>query len=774
MRNIYPKYKVEFKISKVGYKDAKTNFTICEGLIQEYSRLDGKEDKINPITPKMVIHGTFQALKEGDIFEGVAELRYQRTRGYKYLDIPRPKLVKLEYETEVSSFIQRRCKSKNRRLTVGKKTADKIVETLGLSAISKILQDKNCLKGIEGITEAKLNFIFEELSKSENYEELLTFLEINSLKTSLAGPIYQEFKEQSIVKIKENPYILYKILDDESISFKDIDRLGKSLGIGFTSVDRICAGILYYIDDRVKSNGDLYVVKEDIFENIYDFLLKRGCFTLGDVQGTKITLDLFDICFNENLLDQSIALELNSKGETCVYRRRYKFIENNIINSLKRLLRGKLGPYAPKSAVDKFIPEYEADTGFPLATNQKEAVYMAVEHAFSILTGGPGTGKTATTNAILKCIKAINPEARILLLAPTGKASKRMTESCGEPAMTIHRGLRLNPAFSKKATEEDLLNYDYIFIDESSMVDAILFSLLLERITDTTRLILVGDVDQLPSVGPGLILRDLIDSGKVPVTRLNELFRQAKDSQININSHKIIKGDSNLEIDQENKKDFFFWNSNTVDTCKTRVIDCYKRCLNKGYPMSDICILSPMREGELGTLELNKLIQARFNHSDIFYKVDGMNIFKVGDRVMQTTNNYTLEVFNGEIGDIEEIIVTNDNVSIKVNYGMESPKPGEPAVPKIVNYTKDEVKELVLAYCMTIHKSQGSEFSAVITLISDQHVRMLNRNLIYTAWTRAKKVVLNIGQRSALTESIKSMEHMSRNSRIIEKLNNSL
>lgn len=349
-----------------------------------------------------------------------------------------------------------------------------------------------------------------------------------------------------------------------------------------------------------------------------------------------------------------------------------------------------------------------------------------------------------------------------------------MTESCGEPAMTIHRGLRLNPAFSKKATEEDLLNYDYIFIDESSMVDAILFSLLLERITDTTRLILVGDVDQLPSVGPGLILRDLIDSGKVPVTRLNELFRQAKDSQININSHKIIKGDSNLEIDQENKKDFFFWNSNTVDTCKTRVIDCYKRCLNKGYPMSDICILSPMREGELGTVELNKLIQARFNHSDIFYKVDGMNIFKVGDRVMQTTNNYTLEVFNGEIGDIEEIIVTNDNVSIKVNYGMESPKPGEPAVPKIVNYTKDEVKELVLAYCMTIHKSQGSEFSAVITLISDQHVRMLNRNLIYTAWTRAKKVVLNIGQRSALTESIKSMEHMSRNSRIIEKLHNSL
>lgn len=375
---------------------------------------------------------------------------------------------------------------------------------------------------------------------------------------------------------------------------------------------------------------------------------------------------------------------------------------------------------------------------------------------------------------MLKCIKAINPEARILLLAPTGKASKRMTESCGDVAMTIHRGLRLNPAFSKKATEEDLLNYDYIFIDESSMVDAVLFSLLLERITDTTRLILVGDVDQLPSVGPGLILRDLINSGKVPVTRLNELFRQAKDSQININSHKIINGDSNLEIDQENKKDFFFWNSSTIDTCKARVIDCYKRCLEKGYPMSEICVLSPMREGELGTVELNKLIQSKFNTSDKFYRVDGMNIFKVGDRVMQTTNNYTLEVFNGEIGDIEDIMVTNDNVAIRVNYGMEASAPGEPEMPKIITYTKDDIHELVLAYCMTIHKSQGSEFAAVITLISNQHVRMLNRNLVYTAWTRAKKVVLNIGQRTALEESIKSMEHMSRNSRIIEKLHNVL
>lgn len=771
----YPKYRVKFKIHKVCYKDSKTNFTICEAKITEFARLDDKKDMINPITPKMIVHGTFSALKEGDIFEGIADLRYNRKQGNKYLNIPRPKLIQLEYEAEVSAFIQRRCKHKNRRFTVGKKTADKIVETLGLSAISKILKDKNCLKQVEGMTEIKMNFIFEELSKSENYEELLTFLEINSLRTSLAASIYQEFKEQSIVKIKENPYILYKILSEEQITFKDVDRLGKVFGAEFNSVDRICAGILYYIDDRVKSNGDLYVVKEDIYENIFDFLLKRGCFTLGDAEGRAISSEIFDICFNENLLDQSIAIELNQKGETCVYKKKYKFIENNIVYSLKRLLKeNKLGEYAPASRVDSFIQEYEANTGFPLATNQKEAVYMAVKHAFSILTGGPGTGKTATTNAILKCIKSINPEAKILLLAPTGKAAKRMTESCNEPAMTIHRGLGLNPEFTRKATEEDLLDYDFIFVDESSMVDAVLFSLLLDRITERTRLILIGDVDQLPSVGPGLILRDLINSGKVPVTRLNELFRQAKDSQININSHKIINGDSNLEIDQENKKDFFFWNTNSVDLAKMRVLNCYERCLNKGYDMSEICVLSPMREGELGTLELNKLIQSKFNKSNEFYKVDGMNVFKVGDRVMQTVNNYSLEVFNGEIGDIEEIIESKDNVCIRVNYGMESPAPGESPVSKIIEYTKDEINEIVLAYCMTIHKSQGSEFSSVITLISEEHVKMLNRNLIYTAWTRAKQVVLNIGQRKALNDSIQSMEHMSRNSRIIEKLHKAL
>lgn len=766
MKTSFDEYKVRFKIKKVRHKNSKTDFAFLSTKIEEYSRLDDTEEIISPISEVMEIRGVFKTVQEDDVFEGVGTLQFDRVTRDKYLYIKNPRLVKLEFEEEVCSFLQRRCKHKKKNLSVGKKTAEKIVEVLGLDAISKIIRDKNCLLEVPGIKEERAEFIYENLVTSEKYEELMVFLESNSLKTSLAGVIYQEFKENSIVKIKENPYVLYKILDEDSIQFKDIDRLGKSLKFEFNSIERVCAGILYYIDNRVKSNGDLYAPKDDIFEHLYDFLLRNGQFALPEINNSSISRDLFEFCFNENLLDQSISLENNSNGEICVYRKKYKYIENNIVKSLVRLITEYQEPFCTNQEIEDFISYYEKtqtiELGFEfkLASRQKDAVYMALNSGFSILTGGPGTGKTQTTNSILKCIRHIKPEATVLLLAPTGKASKRMEELCGEPAHTIHRGLKLNPGFYRKVTEEDILTYDFVIVDESSMIDAELCNSLLERVSDHTRIILVGDVDQLPSVGAGLILRDLIDSGKVPVTRLNELFRQAKESQIVTNSHKIIAGKTDLNIDQENKKDFFFWNSNAVETCKKRVLECVKRSFKNGYELKDICILSPMKVGDLGTKELNKVIQAQFNDSPQYYKVDAMNTLKVKDRVMQTTNNYDLEVFNGEIGEIISIRVFDKDVLVDVDYG-----------DRVVSYTKKELEEIELAYCITIHKSQGSEFPVVITIISEQHESMLNRNLIYTAWTRAKKVVLNIGQRRALEKSVPKMDHMRRNSRIIEKLN---
>lgn len=761
----FDSYNVKFKIKKIKYKNPKNNFCIITASIDSYMRIDEKEEIISPITEVMDIRGSFQSLKEGDLFEGIATLQFDKITRDKYLYIPNPRLVKLEFEEEVTSFLQRRCKHQQKSLSVGKKTAEKIVSVLGLDAISKIIRDKNCLKDIPGMTEKRIDFIYNELVTSEKYEELLVFLESNNLRTSLAGVIYQEFKENSILKIKENPYILYKLFPDESISFKDIDRLGKGLKFEFNSIERICSGILFYIDNRVKSNGDLYVPKDEIFEQLYDFLLRQGQFALSEVSNVAITKDLFEFCFNENILDQSISIE-NSKGEICVYRKKYKYIENNIVKSLVRLITGYIEPFCSNREIEEFIKFYENDMSqkmnldFKLAEKQREAIFMALTNGFSILTGGPGTGKTATTNSILKCIRHIRPEATVLLLAPTGKASKRMEELCQEPAQTIHRGLKLNPVFHKAMKDDDILTYDFVIVDESSMIDADLCNSLLERVSDTTRILLVGDVDQLPSVGAGLILRDLIDSKKVPVTRLTELFRQAQESQIVINSHKIIKGDCNLEIDQVNKRDFFFWNTSTVDVCKERVLECISRCFKNGYDLKDICILSPMKIGELGTRELNKIIQAKFNDSDKYYKVDLMNTIKVKDRVMQTKNNYELEVYNGEIGEVINIKVFDNDVLIEVDYE-----------DRIISYTKNELDELELAYCITIHKSQGSEFPAVITIISEQHENMLNRNLIYTAWTRAKEVVLNIGQKTVLEKSIPKLNHMTRNSKIIEKLN---
>lgn len=766
MKNKFDSYNVKFKIKRIKYKNPKNNYCMITATIESYNRIDDLEDVISPITEVMDIRGTFQSLKEGDTFEGIGNLQFDKITRDKFLYIPNPRLVKLEFEEEVSAFLQRRCKHKKKNFSVGKKTAEKIVEVLGLDAISKIIRDKNCLKEIQGMSDARIDFIYNELVSSEKYEELLVFLESNNLRASLACSIYQEFKENSIVKIKENPYVLYKIISNESISFKEIDRLGKSLKFEFNSIERVCAGILFYIDSRVKNNGDLYVPKHEIFEQLYEFLLRQGQFTLNEVTNVTINEQLFEFCFHENLLDQSISLEINNKGDTCVYRKKYKYIENNIVKSLVRLITGKQEIFCTNEQISEFIDKYQRSMtdkmgfDFKLAENQKKAIYMALTNGFSILTGGPGTGKTQTTNSILKCIRYIRPDASVLLLAPTGKASKRMEELCEEPAQTIHRGLKLNPIFNKKMNEEDILNYDFVIVDESSMIDADLCNALLERVSENTKILLVGDVDQLPSVGAGLILRDLIDSGKVPVTRLTELFRQAQESQIVTNSHKIIKGDFNLEIDQVNKKDFFFWNSSTVDVCKTRVLSCITKCFNNGYSLKDICILSPMKVGELGTRELNKVIQSNFNDSTNYYKIDSMNTIKVKDRVMQTRNNYDLEAFNGEIGDVVNIKTFEKDVLIEVDFG-----------DRVVSYTKNEVEELELAYCITIHKSQGSEFPAVITIISDQHESMLNRNLIYTAWTRAKKVVLNVGQKSALEKSIPRLDHMTRNSRIIEKLN---
>ena len=383
MKNIFDSYNMQFKIKKIKYKNPKNNFCIITAKIEKYARVDETEEIISPITEVMDIRGTFQSLKEGDTFEGIGNLQFDKITRDKYVYIPNPRLVKLEFEEEVSAFLQRRCKHQKKSLSVGKKTAEKIVDVLGLDAISKIIRNKYCLREIPGMRDERIDFIYNELVTSEKYEELLVFLESNNLRTSLAGVIYQEFKENSIVKIKENPYVLYKIISDENISFKDIDRLGKSLKFEFNSIERICSGILFYIDSRVKSNGDLYVPKDEIFEQLYDFLLRQGQFNMNELKNSAITKDVFEHCFNENLLDQS----------------RYKYIENNIVKSLVRLITGYQEPFCAENEITDFIEYYQKAMtekmkfDFKLAKNQKEAIYMALTNGFSILTGGPGTGK---------------------------------------------------------------------------------------------------------------------------------------------------------------------------------------------------------------------------------------------------------------------------------------------------------------------------------------------------------------------------------------------
>jgi exodeoxyribonuclease V alpha subunit len=418
------------------------------------------------------------------------------------------------------------------------------------------------------------------------------------------------------------------------------------------------------------------------------------------------------------------------------------------------------------------------ETGMTLAVKQQEAVHMALQNPISILTGGPGTGKTQTINAVIQVIQLIHPNAQIHLCAPTGRAAKRMTELTDMTATTIHRAIHLTDVRFDQNVER--LYGDFLIVDESSMIDAYLFSKLLEAVNVDMKILFVGDVDQLPSIGAGLILRDLIDSKKIPTTTLTEIFRQAKDSQIVTNAHKVIQGKIVGESDgltfDEKLGDFYFVQKEDTERIKNLIIGFIKRLMESphNFKLQDIQVLTPMKEGELGTNALNRIIQETFNpHIDKELEMElfrtsksgvineRFDVFRVGDRVIHTINDYDLKVFNGEIGTIHKIY--NDesgNLMMKVNYddGM-------------VTYDEALAKEeLMLAYAMTVHKSQGCEFPVGIMPIHPSQQSMLERHLLYTAFTRAKGKVVLAGVNEALNKGILNNITYHRNSKIKDRL----
>lgn len=740
-----------FEVKRVVHINPKDKFAIMKAIILEHDYEEGF------LPHEATVKGYLNAPYEKDVFSGVGHLTQHPVFG-KSLDLTEtPTLVVPKVASEVAKFIQKKVRG------VGKKKAEKIVEGLGVEAVSIIVNDFKPLIAL-GFGEQQARKIQEKLSSHLEFQDLIAFLYSLHMESYYAAPIYDQLKKDCVRKIKTNPYILAPI---EKIGFRVADKIAFNLNKNPDSIIRYKQALIYYMDWRMAAFGDLCVPYNQLIQDFIsgDFLNNVSLYK----DHNEVSRSTTDKLIQELMDEKFLLMDKLSSGDVYYYKPAYHHIEESIIKGLINQTTKMIMPFCQESQIDDFIESYEKNV-LKLASRQKEAVYMAIREKLSILTGGPGTGKTQTTNTIVKCIQSISDKAKILLIAPTGKAAKRMSQLTGMPAQTIHRALNMK-GFGND-DELTILTADYVFVDESSMIDAYLFSKLLDNLSPYTRLVLVGDYNQLPSVGPGLVLRDLINSGKIPYIELNEIFRQAETSQIVKNAHKIVAGKTTKEKDgvhfDNTKQDSYFIQRLSASKIQEDLIETVRRFMNKGFALSDILILSPMHMGELGVDELNRLIQYHFNPIG-----DGMIVtteegytFQENDKVIQIVNNKELGVFNGDMGKIESIYTRldedgNEETVIEVEFYDKD---------DTVTYVDIDIEQLRLAYVISIHKSQGSEAPLVIMPLHPNHEMMLDKNLIYTGYTRAKKVSVIIGDIQTFDRCIQIVKTNNRYSLIKEKI----
>lgn len=638
---------------------------------------------------------------------------------------------------------------------IGEKTAEKIVDKFGKTSIEVLEENPEKLTQIEGIGPKKARKISESFKEDRKLRNIILNLCSMGISIPYAMKIYKQYKDQSISIVKENPYKLAEEI--KGIGFKIADNLGQKLGIDPLSPHRISQGIIHVLKEASLQGHTFLKIKD---------LIKRS------VKLLKVEKERIEIQCRNLALEQKIQLE--NLEEEKVYLVPYYIAENGVCRKLIELSREEIDPLDLN--FEESILEIENDKKIELAKNQKLAVKESLNKALFILTGGPGTGKTTTINTIIEIFE--KAKKKVLLAAPTGRAAKRMSETTNKEAKTIHRLLEIGyqreeeeMVFAKD--EDSQIEADVIILDEVSMVDILLMYNFLKAVKPKTRVIFVGDQDQLPSVGAGNVLKDMIDSKMIPVVRLNEIFRQAKESMIVVNAHKINVGE--IPILNAKGKDFYFIERKDNDEILKEVLSLASKRLPKFYkadPIKDIQILSPMRKSELGVNELNIKLQEILNPASE-YKVEEKfqkRVFRVGDKVMQIKNNYSKAwedseqklkgegVFNGDMGYVYHID-KKENI-IYIIYDDY----------KIAKYDYSELDEIDHSYCTTIHKSQGSEFDYLILPMSWAPPMLLTRNLLYTAITRAKKLVVIVGDPRFMKQMIKNNKIEQRNSSLEEKL----
>ncbi|HLR34029.1 MAG TPA: ATP-dependent RecD-like DNA helicase [Tissierellales bacterium] len=642
---------------------------------------------------------------------------------------------------------------------IGPKTAKKIVELFGMDSLDIIQDEPEKLKEVPGIGEKKLKKIKEAYEEQREVKDVMIFLQQYGISTSYGLKIYKKYGKDTINTIRENPYRLSE--DIFGIGFKTADKIAHNLGIASNSPYRIGAGIKYKILEYAGSGHSFVPIEE---------LLLETSKMLGMEE------DIIEISLRELAMKGDIYIENIEEG-TRVYYMPFHKAENNVSKKVLELSRVKLDNI--DIDIKKEIEKIEETGEIKFANKQRESIKEAIEQGLLVITGGPGTGKTTILNAIIKIFE--KKDLKVVLGAPTGRAAKKLSQASNKEAKTIHRLLEYSymegdgeMAFGK--CEDSPLDADLVIIDEASMIDILLMNNLLKAIVPGTRLILVGDVDQLPSVGAGNVLKDIINSEIVKVVELNEIFRQAEESMIIVNAHRINKGEGPY-LNVKNKDFYFIKNSESKEILNTILELCRDRLPNyNGYSsLRDIQVLTPMKKGDVGTNSLNKNLQNILNpkRKEKSEKRIGDEVFRVGDKIMQIKNNYNTEweivkhgkivekgegVYNGDFGFITNID-KEDNI-IEVLFDDE----------KGVKYDFSNLDEIKLAYATTVHKSQGSEFPVIIMPISWGPPMLLTRNLLYTAITRAKELVVLVGDEKYLYKMINNNRIVKRYSGLDTKL----
>ncbi len=717
---------VQGQIEKITYFNEENNYTVAK------MRVQGREALVT-------IVGTVFSVTPGEILKLKGRFSNHPRYGEQFMVT--------SYESVLPATVKgiERYLGSGMIKGIGPVMAKRLVSAFGAETLSVIDREPDRLGEVAGIGEKRIDMIRKAWEDQKEIRDVMIFLQGQGISPAYAVKIYRQYGRDSVQVVRDNPYRL--AMDVFGIGFVTADRIAEKLGIPKDSPARIEAGILYVLQGLADDGHVYYPYGE----------LARKCSGILEIEEKDIPASLSNLAAqNKIVIGNHHALP-----DAPVYLSAFYVSETGIAGRMKEIIS------CPRQLklvdVEEIAAEAQADPGITLSGRQSEAVKASVNSKVLVITGGPGTGKTTIINAIIRVYSKMR--LKVLLTAPTGRAAKRITETTGREAKTIHRLLEYSPGGPSgdggfKRNETNLLEADLVVVDEVSMVDTLLMHHFLKALPVGATLVLVGDIDQLPSVGPGNVLKDIIDSGRFQVIRLNEIFRQSRRSMIIVNAHRINNGEMPLMAHSgEALRDFYFFTVEEPEKVLEKVISLCKEGLVSrfGYnPLDDIQVLTPMHRGTVGVANLNVELQKALNPSKEELSRGG-RLFKAGDKVMQIRNNYDKDVYNGDIGRVA--VIDREMQDLKVSYDG-----------RLVSYDFSELDEVVLAYAISVHKSQGSEYPVVVMPVLTQHYMLLQRNLLYTGVTRGKKLVILIGTKKALAIAVRNNKLQERYTLLKERL----